>query len=275
MTLMIERLHEINASRIPIWIDSKDYCLHLLNKGEPLPWRDSAELVAFLRQQQSLTQSDVIALPVYDFFQYWLRKNPGLQVQMGEKRRLGFALKTLLASPEARQHLYELVCAVTDSFTQTSVVLEIPCFKKWMGEMHCLAKQKESVDVTWDDAESAAMYVADFLRVFADANVSGFLIAGGGIQEISSIQQSVLQPCLNVAEHYRWGCFLKGYVLENSNVPVGSLTPQPLSADSISNPTSVLQNIRFLYLIVPKEANPENVQELLSIAQQEREEALA
>lgn len=204
-------LTQLATDRTPLWIDGWQYGQRLLNRGEAAPWHDAGAFVSFFGRLQGLLRSDVLVIEVAAFYRKWLQDNPGLLAAMGEKRRLGYALRTLLADQHARAPLHEIVKAVCDTNPGLPLVLALPSPRQWMGEAYCRAKGLDSVEVSWDDAESGAMYVADFLRVFADCDVSGLLLRdapGAGPADASDVAR--YQPVINVARHYRWQVVLDG-----------------------------------------------------------------
>jgi hypothetical protein len=55
-----------------------------------------------------------------------------------------------------------------------------------------------------DSADTAAMYLADFLRIFATAPVDGLLLDEGPTSASDLTAADAYRPVLNVAEHYKW-----------------------------------------------------------------------
>ena len=53
-------------------------------------------------------------------------------------------------------------------------------------------------------AETAAMYSADFLRMFAGAGVDGLLLDDGPVPVDELIHPEAYRPVLNIADHYEW-----------------------------------------------------------------------
>ncbi|OUS24778.1 hypothetical protein A9Q99_23580 [Gammaproteobacteria bacterium 45_16_T64] len=202
---------QLAQSQVPLWIDGWKYGLALLNDGQQPDWSDTAATVAYLRTLQGLVKSDVITLHVEDFYTYWIEKHPELLVAMGEKRRLGFALRTLLADADARQQLDAIIFGLCEGYKDTPVVLALPSPKQWITKAHCTAKAINNVQVTWDDAESASMYIADFLRHFSQRAISGILLqdnAQCGPNSDNDIAR--YQPILNIADNYQWHVLIDG-----------------------------------------------------------------
>ncbi len=208
---LAKHFQSIAADRTPLWIDAWGYGEKLLNKGQPAPWDDVAGLVSLANKLQDLVGSDVLTVEVLPFYDYWLARHPALLQAMAEKRRLGYPLRTLLADPEARSQLHQIVEALGDSHAEVPLVLALPSPRQWMGRACCQARGIESVEVSWDDAESASMYLADYLRSFADCRLGGVLVRdlpGEGPADASELAR--YQPLINVAQHYRWCVVLDG-----------------------------------------------------------------
>ncbi|MBV1919517.1 MAG: hypothetical protein KUG73_02455 [Pseudomonadales bacterium] len=283
-----------------VWVDAWDYGNKLLNKGQPAPWHDIAAIIAHIKQLQSLVNSDIVTLEVGDFYSAWLRFNPDLLHAMGQKRRLGYALRTMLADQDARKQLKEIIDALCESYCDKPVVLAIPSPKQWIASAYCTAKDIDSVDISWDDAESASMYVADFLRCFSGCGISGLLIRDNTDQgPASDAEVARYQPVLNVAEHYRWQCILDGCPHSYIPNPVTGINfslrrrqfsqlslqqhqsqqpPPPFTAlkltaqDWTEHPSSVKPDGTCCYVCIPSDAIPETVLEKLTHLRAAREQ---
>lgn len=266
-------LAEVAVSKIPLWVDGWHYGRELLNKGNAAPWGDVGAFVSFFTKLQSLVESDVLVVEVGDFYQNWHQDNPALIAAMAEKGRLGYAMRTLLADQGARDQLHEVVKAVCDTNAGTPVLLAMPSPKRWMGEAHCQARGLDSVEVSWEDAESASMYVANFLRCFAGCDLSGVLLrdtAGEGPSSSSDIAR--YQPVLNVAEHYHWSVSLDGCSAAVPDSGVSLCFGQPGGDKPVAKLTradwgkgdsqSIAEN-QCWYVEIPSDAVPEQVLEVL------------
>lgn len=277
MTLSLtEHIQGVSAESIPLWVDGWNYGQHLLNNGRKAPWEDVGAFISFHKQLQGLVKSDVLTIEIGEFYDFWLEENLNLLTAMGEKRRLGYAMRTLLADPAARSHLHEVVKAVCDSNPGTPVVLSMPSPRQWIASAHGRARNIDSVDVTWEDAESASMYVADFLRYFSDCQVSGILLRDLTEKGPAS-EDDVLryQPVINVAEHYKWQVILDG--CKGAFAPESSLgialslgSHESCAAGQKTSPElweggvpASLSEKQFRYVQIPEGALPERVLEVL------------
>ncbi len=275
----------------PVWVDAWDYGSQLLNKKQPPPWCDVAAIIAHIKQLQSLVNSDILTLEVGNFYTTWLHTHPALLHAMEDKRRLGYALRTMLAEPGPREQLKDIINALCESYREKPIVLAMPSPKQWIAIAHCAAKNIDGVnieapDISWDDAESASMYIADFLRSFSECAISGLLIRDYTDQgPASDAEVARYQPVLNVAEHYRWQCILDGcpqnYVpnpntgisfslRESQQSQQSQQFPHPFSALKLSaqdwtqHPPIIEQGNACYYVCIPADAIPEAVLEKLS-----------
>jgi hypothetical protein len=272
--VLTEYLAKLATEHTPLWVDAWDYGKALLAKGGEPPWLDVGELVAYHRQLQSLVSSDIVVIELESFYHSWLQQSPGLQEAMAAKKRLGYALKTLLADTGAREHLHEIVEALAGLYPAQPVLLALPSPKRWMAIAYGQAHALDGVEVSWDDAESASMYVADYLRSFANCDIAGLLLRDSD-GPASDEEVARYQPVLNVAEHYRWQVVLdvcsQGYqpgpeqgisfCLGDGN---GKSTCPKTSLDELRSVSAVKP--AFLYLTIPENAVPESVLDWLEAA---------
>ena len=195
----------LSSGRKPLWLDYGDYAGALLANGKA-PWLDVSAFVAWQRKAQGLLKSDVIALPVAAVCAAWLAVNPSLREAMAAKSRAVFPLKTLLADEALRAHLVELAKGLRACFAELPLALVCPSPRRWVAEAWQQARgADEEVEVGDDEADSASVYLADFLRSFGDAGIDVLLLQeSDGSEPESTAQLELYQPVLNVAAHYRW-----------------------------------------------------------------------
>ena len=272
--VLTQYLEKLATEHTPLWIDAWAYGKALLARGGEPPWGDVGELVAYHRQLQSLVGSDIVVVELESFYHSWLQQSPGLLAAMAAKKRLGYALRTLLANTAAREHLHEIVDALAGLYPDRPVLLALPSPKHWMAIAYCQAHALNEVEVSWDDAESASMYIADYLRSLADCDISGLVLRDS---EGPSTDEEVAryQPVLNVADHYRWQVVLDGcsqgyqsgsgqgvsFCLGDSS---GNSGCRKASLDAWQS--GATENSAFLYLTIPVDAVPESVLEWLEAA---------
>ncbi len=274
MAALTER---IAASGHGLWLDYSAYAGRLLANGA-VPWLDVDAASGWMRKAQSLLKSDVVSLPVAAVAADWLRAHPELGTAMAAKRRSVYALKTLLADEGLRAHLANLARVLRGSFAGAPLVLTLPSPRLWVTQAHAQAHAGEAAEVDADAVDSAAAYVADFLRGFADAGLDGLLLEESEASEPASSEDLQLyQAVFNVAAHYRWEVGLR--------LPLGRcaaaadlgfvLAPQPAVGarlglrvpaafwDGAAPPPCPAGGFRFA--AIPAGASPEGVLERLAV----------
>jgi hypothetical protein len=185
-----------------VWLDSHAYCAHLLAKGNA-PWLDTTAFVAWQRKSMGLLKPDVVSLPLVPAIDAWLAAHPELAAAMAAKFRTVYPLKTLLADEALRAHLVELTRGLRVGVAGVSgppLALVLPSPRAWVAIAYRQA-HGAVVEVVEDEADSASVFIADFLRVFGEAGVDALMLEApdGGTADAATCQS-----VLNVATHYRW-----------------------------------------------------------------------
>lgn len=263
-----------------LWLDYSDYAGRLLSSGL-IPWLQTDQLVNWQKRSAGLLPTDVISLPVGRVAAQWLETHADLVASMAAKRRSGAALRALLADRALRSHLVDLAKGLRACFPGKMLALVIPAPEMWVQQAHGQAFNGERIEVDSDLIDSAAMYIADFLREFAEAGIDVILLddnrAGTEPQVIEAIE--MYAPLMNLADHYRWALGVKtaGEPVKASLSPDFWITPKFTEGEcrglvpgsefweGVNDPC--VTNARFLYLEIPADANPERVLERLSSVQ--------
>lgn len=195
----------LSSGRKPLWLDYSDYAAGLLAQGNA-PWLDAAAAVAWLRKAQGLLKSDVLSLPLGAVAAAWLATHPALREAMAAKQRAVFPIRTMLADEALRAHLLELARGLRACFADLPLALVCPSPRRWVAEAFRQAHGADAeVEVGDDEADSAAMYLADFLRSFGDAGIDVLLLQESSDSEPETAEQVALyQPVINIGAHYRW-----------------------------------------------------------------------
>ena len=81
-------------------------------------------------------------------------------------------------------------------------------------------------------AETAAMYSADFLRTFSDSGVDGLLLDEGPVPADELTDPEAYRPVVNVAEHYEWPVLIR----TDAGLTVPAIAVDGLSSEPISTP---------------------------------------
>ena len=265
-----------------LWVNFNDYTKKLLLGEGENPWTTPASYMAFYGQAHGLVKADVVVLDVWDLFQHWMEEDEKAIPSMAEKKRVPYALKTMLDAFAPRELLAEVITAVSNNYGgETPIVLVVPSPRSLLIKAHKAA--------TGNDAEpeemavdTAAMYLADFLRYFSDTDLSGvLLVEDESLMPASTEELSWYQPVINVAKHYRWSVgvhlpfsdsgFKAPDDIDFSIVPAGSSAAANTMGIDISQPLweqgaeglSVGEN-SFYYLSIPTEVQPELVLDTLS-----------
>ncbi len=246
-----------------LWLDSHAYCAKLLAGGEA-PWLDAAAFVGWQRKAHGLLKADVVSLPIAAVIEAWLSAHPALREEMAAKSRATFALRTLLADEPLRAHLLELVLGLRAGITGLPLALVLPAPRAWVRIAYMQA-HGVSTDAGEDEADSASVYIADFLRAFGEAGVDALLLQdledGAGCQSL-----------LNVAAHYRWDVGMQG---ATSAVPAGTafaIAEAPIPdmptgialTDAFWRGELPAATAAFYYARIPVAAQPEAVLERLA-----------
>ncbi|MGH8505498.1 MAG: hypothetical protein ACRETM_05985 [Stenotrophobium sp.] len=208
---MTALLDTIAASGRPLlWLEHATYSGGLLAAGN-IPWLDVSALVAWQRKAQGLLKPDVATLPLEPLIGAWLQQHPQLTAAMGQKRRALYPLKTLLADEALRAHVAEALSGLRSCFPKLPLALVIPSPRSWPAQAYGQALGSvEGVEIGADEIDSAAMYIADFLRRFGDSGIDALLLEEAPeAVPASAAEIEWYRPLLNVCAHYRWSCGLR------------------------------------------------------------------
>jgi hypothetical protein len=127
---------------------------------------------------------------------------------MSARSRPGYALRTLLGDEQVRGTAAEAVRVLAATSGSVPLVLTVPAPGRWLV---AAARQAGSDPGPPDagQAETAAMYSADFLRLFAGTGVDGLLLHEGRVPAGELIHPEAYRPVLNVADHYEWPVLIR------------------------------------------------------------------
>lgn len=258
------------ADRGLLWLDADAYAQRLFANGA-IDWLDAAAVIAWQRKTQGLLRSDVIALDAEPVISAWLLADPTRREAMRARGGSRFALKTLLADAGLRARMVALLNGLRASFETRLLALTMPGPARWLQLACGGANGAPPPTPDADDVEAAGMYVADFLRSFAETGVDALLLGAG--EPVASAD--ALTPVLNLCRHYRWDCGWRlsvagsgdfddpgfGYVVAATpldGIRTGIEVPQRFWQDGHPPDGS------FRYARVPVELQPERVLERLA-----------
>ncbi|TXI85990.1 MAG: hypothetical protein E6Q40_06980 [Cupriavidus sp.] len=191
------------AGRPLLWLDYVDYAAALL-AGGPAPWLNTADCVAWLRKAQGLLQSGVITLPLDAVARAWVSAHADLRQAMAARKKVGFPLKTLLGNEALRGYLVELLGGLRASFGGATLALTCPAPGSWLVQTYADAFS-DVTEVDDDAVDSAAVHIADFLRVFGQSGIDALLLDDSvAAASVDEARLALYQPIFNVCGHYRW-----------------------------------------------------------------------
>lgn len=186
-----------------LWLDSHAYCEKLLAGGSA-PWLDAASFVAWQRKALGLLKPDVAVLPLAPVVKAWLASHADLREAMAAKSRATYPLKILLADEPLRAHLVELARGLRAGVAGLALALVLPSPRAWAALAYQQA-HAQPVEIGEDEADSASVYVADFLRIFGESGVDALLLEESPQTEpANAAEAGWYQSVINLARHYRW-----------------------------------------------------------------------
>lgn len=210
----------------PVWLDFYDYAGVLLAGAGGIPWFDDAAFAAFHAKAQSLLRGDVIGLPLARLAEALLAAQPGLAAAMRAKSRPGYPLRRLLEDEALRRAAQALLLPLRAAAADRPLALVLPSPRHWLAQAYGVAHGSPlaaEVVADGDEIDGAAVYVADFLRGFADAAVDLVLLceaAADGPADAAAL--AWYDPVFKTARHYRWEVGLLD--------PAGRLAPAEAAA---------------------------------------------
>ena len=193
-----------------MWVDFNDYAENLILGADADPWKTPAEYISFYQQAHSLVGAEVVAINVWGLYESWMSTDKDAIPSMSGKRRVTVALKKMLEAASPREFLAELLIALNDNYgANTPIVLVLPSPRSLLVKAN---KAANGVDVIPDETgiDTAAMYMADYLRYFSELEISGILLVeDSNLLPMSTEEVSWYQPVFNIAKHYRWSLGVK------------------------------------------------------------------
>ena len=187
----------------PTWFDAAAYGRARLLGGGDVPWASPAELSSFFAKIGGMFRSDAVLVDLADLFAQRTAADQQLRAAMAKRSRPGYGLRTLLGDEQSRSTAVEAVRVLAATSGPVPLVLTVPAPGRWL----VAAAQQAGSDPGPPDAaqaETAAIYSADFLRMFADIGVDGLLLDEGRVPAGELIHPEAYRPVLNVADYYEW-----------------------------------------------------------------------
>jgi hypothetical protein len=239
-------------------IDHEHYAQAVILRGQPIPWADPVAYSQFLGKAQGLLKPDATLLNLSTLYADAVTNNDALRSSLSARSRTGYALKTLLAHGETAGAALELAGVVSQT-SRAPLVLQIPSPMLWLALTHELSDAGTVADLDGDNAENAAMYVADWLRRLSMLPVSMLILdeRWTGAGHMPLVDGSAYTPVSNVTGNYRWALARRtqdALDLLGSAV-TGTVVPSDYwRSDAASAPSG-----DFLFAEIPADAIPETV----------------
>lgn len=262
----------LNPAAGCLWLDDHRYASKLL-ANDLAPVLSVADYVAFRRQSASLLASDVVPISLDILCKAWLDEYPELVANMAAKQRAVAPLRAMLGTESLRAHLTGTLTALRQAFLRQPLVVVLPSPKAWADITHRLVGL-DDLAIGQAEADKAAVYVAEFLRAFADCELDGILLVEDANAQAASAEEIAwYEPVFNVASHFRWkaGVMLPGDQLPNefpagvdfvvAHSPNEAITTFVMQPSSLWIDDSAVANQagRLTYCEIPQNAKPERV----------------
>ena len=249
---------------VPLILDHASFGSARLLHGAAVPWSEPVECQSYFGQAQGLLRPDVTLVDIGAAYTHHLARRPALVEAMGARSRVGYALKTMLADDE----LANAVAGVVRVLAETSrlpLVLQLPAPLRWLLLASTAAGHGDPATLGVDDGESAAMYLADWLRRVDSLPVALLLLDGrrhddSALADVVADNLDAYTPLINVAHHYRWGLALRtdDQLQLHGSQATGVVLPRSFWVDQQAPRGSLLLGE------VPADAEPERVLERLA-----------
>ena len=250
--------------RRAVLLDSHDYAQAVFLQGRPVPWHEPTAYANFVGQAQGVLASDLVLLSLDRFYAHRVESTSDLRQSMAARTRTGYALRTLLADAETTRLAVELATVFTRT-QRRPVMLQIPSPMQWLVRTQHFSGSTDPAELDADDAENASMYVADWLRGFADLNLAAVLLddrtVTGGTPPMP-VPVATYSPVANVTDHYRWALAQRGdaQIEVHGTGHLGSVVPPGFWLDDDGAlPSCALPGGEFLLGEIPPTAVPEFV----------------
>jgi hypothetical protein len=198
------------SGQIRLWLKSADYARRILLGESVDPWSGAAQYLAFFSQAHALVKSDVAVLELGDLYDSFAANHPEWSEAVNKRRKPATALRRLLEPEAPRQLLSEVVEAVLSHLRgQTPLVLSMPSPRRWINHANALTGS-DAMEMSADDVEDGAMYIADLLRSVSQHPLSGVLLEEPrNADDFHADDLSHYQSMVNVIGHYRWSLALR------------------------------------------------------------------
>lgn len=274
MTNLLKKtiLEKRETNTLLLWLDWFEYGRVVILGDKEIPWNDTSSMVNFLTQGQKLLRLEIASLPLYDYFTWFISREPSLLEEMRSKRRAKMALKKFLLDSALRANVVELVNSAA-SASNTPLVLTIPSSSSLLGWCHGLSNEAGVPAIEESDLDTATVYLADFLRDFAETPIAGIMIDESKNTHLAYHPATIYKPIINIGKAYGWTVGI--HTAHSLRVDCTrfdlAITQYTDSCDIVAQPVPAkfwdggsLCDSNFLYGKIPQYALPESVLEAIA-----------
>lgn len=192
-------LEDSNNNATALIINAENYAQKVLLQGKAIPWHDATAYANHLGQTAALLKPQVSVISIDKMIKQELADNQKLTTAMGEKKRAGYALRAFMSDEDFRTAAGALVTSTVKT-QRVPVLVQMPSPLQLLYLTAQAAQPDAEHEFDDDNAENAAIYCADWLRIFKDAGIAGLIFD----EQDKAVAQDAYQPIINTAEHYRW-----------------------------------------------------------------------
>lgn len=234
-------------------LDAADYAKRVLLQDKDVPWSDATAFSNHLSSIQMLLKPDVALIRIDQLLQDELAHNTTLLETMAAKTRTGYATRTMLGDEALKEKVRDLV--FTASKTQNApVLLHLSSPKALLITADRAANPDSDKSFDDDSAEFAAVYYADWVRIFAEHRIAGIIFD----ERTELTTDEAYQPIRNTAEHYGWPIGHRG----EDSLDFGEDIPTvPVVGADFWDGSGDVPTAQALFSEVPADAVPEQVLE--------------
>ena len=204
---------EVGTRAPRLLIDAREYAQRVLLQGAEIPWEPAAH-ARLLAQVGAMLRPDPTLVELTAFGCGGTERRPALRERFTGARRATAGLRALLADETLAADAVELVRVVAATSARP-VAVQILSPAAWLSDLAPAARDS-AFDA--DDAENASVYLADWVRRFAELPVDTLVLDGRqapggeepGGEALAGEALGAYGPLVGVTEHYRWTLALRG-----------------------------------------------------------------
>ncbi|HBI04744.1 MAG TPA: hypothetical protein DDY49_12030 [Paenibacillaceae bacterium] len=188
-----------------VWLDFIPYANRLFAAGREDIWSNADTFISNFSHWQGLLRSDILSIPLYDFYADWINENMDL-LQTWAGKKATFSLKKLLAAEKPRKEISDVLIGLHNLYKGAQpFVLRFPSPQKWLQLLHPMVRPGQELMISEEDIEVASMHLAEYLRNFSSHGLSAIVMEENNQLNMMSNQVCTLyQPVFNLAKHYQW-----------------------------------------------------------------------